>query len=406
MNQQQRQLIEPIREWQASMLKHTTEACNINSGSYNHQGIAAVTTYFDELFADICDQQERITLPPLQTINNEGKVLEHPIAEAALYRIRPEAPTQILCTGHTDTVFPKASSFQTCWQENNRLRGPGVADMKGGLVVLYHALKAIHLSPFAQQLGFTILLSPDEEIGSPRSAQHLTYWAKQCDVGMVYEPSLEDGTLAGARKGSGNFDIVVKGKASHAGRDFFAGRNAVVVAANISQELAAMSNEATGITVNIGRIDGGGAVNVVPDNAVIRFNIRIEHAHQQQPILDAINTMIHAVATQNDVTAQLHGRFGRPPKPMDAKHQALFEQLKYCGELIGVPIAWRKTGGCCEGNNLAAAGLPTIDTLGVRGGAIHSEDEFMCIDSLVERAQLSALLMSRMHNYAPKDSLC
>ncbi len=399
MNEQQRQLIEPINAWQEAMLKHTIQACDINSGSYNREGIADVITYFDQLFADICDQQQRITLPPLQSINNQGDVLEQHTAEAALYHIRPEAPIQILCTGHTDTVFPKESTFQTCWQEGDRLRGPGVADMKGGLVVLYHALKAIHQSPFAEQLGFTILLSPDEEIGSPRSAEHLVHWAKKCDVGMVYEPSLEDGTLAGARKGSGNFDVVVQGKATHAGRDFFGGRNAIVAAANISQKLAALSNKETGITVNIGRIDGGGPVNVVPDNAVIRFNVRIEQPEQQQPILEAIQAVIQNTAGEHDVTAELHGRFGRPPKPMDAKHQALFEQLKHCGELMGIPIGWRSTGGCCEGNNLAAAGLPTIDTLGVRGGAIHSEDEFMCIDSFVERAQLSALLMSRMPDF-------
>ncbi len=311
---------------------------NINSGSFNRPGIEQVVDYFDRLFSDICDQQQRIELSPIEQINDQGEILQKPTAEAALYRIRPEAPVQILCTGHTDTVFSAESDFQTCWQQGNHLRGPGVADMKGGLVVLYHALKAIHHSPLAEKIGFTVLLSPDEEIGSPLSAQHLSHWAKQSAVGMVYEPALEDGTLAGARKGSGNFDLVVHGKASHAGRDFFAGRNAIVTASMLTQQLAALSNEAKGITVNIGRIDGGGPVNVVPDRAVIRFNVRIEQAQQQQAILSAIKNIISATSQQSGLEMQLHGSFGRPPKPMDAKHQALFERLQHCGELIGFPL--------------------------------------------------------------------
>ena len=399
IQQDHHQLLDDISRNGDQMLALTRQVADINSGSSNLGGVNKVHDFFDNLFADICDQQRRVELPVVRKMNDLGVMEEISTVPASLYKIRPQAPVQILCTGHTDTVFPEDCSFQTTWIEGNHLRGPGVADMKGGLIILYHALKAIQDSAFASDIGFTVLLSPDEEIGSPASASMLTQLAQQADIGMVYEPALEDGTLAGARKGSGNFSIAIKGHATHAGRQFFQGKNAVLAASELSIALAALSNESEGLTVNIGRITGGGAVNIVPDLSVVHFNCRMNNQDQQAMLNEEIQRIMQQIENSTNCQLSLSGGFNRPPKPMSPIQLKLFEKLKQCGQSLELDIAWQATGGCCEGNNLAAAGLPNIDTLGVRGGSIHSSDEFACIDSFVERAQLNALLMSQMKNF-------
>jgi glutamate carboxypeptidase len=199
-------------------------------------------------------------------------------------------------------------------------------------------------------------------------------------VGLTYEPALADGTLAGARKGSGNYHLIVTGKAAHAGRAFDEGRNAVAGAAMIAAALHGLNGRHEGVTVNVAKISGGGALNVVADNAVVRFNVRA----------------IASAPPFEGLTLDLHGGFTRAPKPMDAAQTALFEAVKEAGALLGQSIAWKPSGGVCEGNNLHAAGLPNIDTLGVRGGDIHSDQEFAWPDSFVERAQLSALILCKI----------
>lgn len=268
--------------------------------------------------------------------------------------------------------------------------------MKGGLVVMLEAIRAIEKSAFKDQLGFTIALSPDEEIGSFSSVEVLTELAKEAHVGMTYEPALEDGTLAGRRKGSGSFTITARGYSTHAGREFFKGRNAITALSQVVLALEGFSNVNTGLTVNVGTITGGSAVNVVPDLALCRFNIRVKHPEQQAEILDDIQTALQIVQQSTGCEFRLHGGFNRPPKPVTDSQQQLFDLLSSCGEQLDVPVAFRATGGCCEGNNLAAAGLANIDTLGVRGGNIHSPDEFACLDSFVERARLSALMMAKI----------
>lgn len=389
---------------EAAMLERTVELCNINSGSYNSEGIQCVQQMFQSLFSDLADSYEERTLEPIKKISNQGiaEFYQPPVMQ--IFRARPQAPLQILCTGHTDTVFPAGSEFDHCWQEGNQLRGPGTADMKGGLVTLYEALRALENSPYKDKFGFTVALSPDEEIGSPSSAPELMKLAKQADFGLTYEPALADGTLAGARKGSGNFAISARGLSTHAGRDYFSGRNAVVAMAKVAVALSELSDKASGITVNIGEMVGGGPVNIVPDNCVCRFNVRVTEIEQQQQVLDAIDDVLNQVSKSSGCELELHGHFNRPPKPMTKKQQSMFEILQSCGGKLGMDVQWKATGGCCEGNNLAAAGLLNIDTLGVRGAHIHSHDEYACIDSFVERAQLSALFITQLIDYKKSQS--
>jgi glutamate carboxypeptidase len=253
----------------------------------------------------------------------------------------------------------------------------------------------VETSPKAAGFGYEVVINSDEEVGSPGSAPLLAGAARGKKAALTYEPSaLPDGTLAGARPGSGNFSLSVRGRSAHAGRDPENGRNALIAAADLALRLYAARRD--GLTVNPARIDGGGPNNVVPDAAVLRVNMRPrtpEDQAQAQALLDAA---VAAVSAEHDVRIHSHGGWGRPPKPLDARAEALFELVRRCGADLGQSITWRDSGGVCDGNNIAACGVPVVDTMGVRGGSIHSSDEYLIVDSLAERARLSALTMLRL----------
>ena len=369
---------------------------NLNSGSRNAAGLAAVLDALEAEGRRLPASVERVPTRGSTTVGDDGAVRTEAHADALRITARPDAPIQIVLTGHYDTVYPADSRFQAvATRADGALNGPGIADMKGGISVMLAALEAFETHPDRARLGWTVLLSPDEEIGSPASAPLLAELGARGHLGLTYEPALADGTLAGARKGSGNFHLIVTGRAAHAGRAFDEGRNAVAGAAMIAARLHALNGEREGVTVNVAKISGGGALNVVADNAVVRFNVRTP----DRASADWITAEIDAIAAAppfEGLTLHLHGGFTRPPKPMDAAQTALFEAVRDAGALLGQDIAWKPSGGVCEGNNLHAAGLPNIDTLGVRGGDIHSEAEFAWPDSFVERAQLSALILCKV----------
>jgi glutamate carboxypeptidase len=277
--------------------------------------------------------------------------------------------------------------------DNQTLRGPGVVDAKGGLVVLLTALRALERSEVAHNVGWEVLLNTDEEIGSVGSAPLLHEAAKRNHVGLVFEPALPDGSLVGARKGSGNFTVVFRGRAAHAGRDFNLGRSAILSAAEFVTRLDAAQRDLPGVTINCGRIEGGGAVNVVPDLAIARFNIRVTHPQDQVAVEQRIAELAKQAGGREGIAVQIHGQFSSPPKPMDTRSARLFEAVESCGKQLGMNLEVHPSGGTCDGNRLAAAGLPVVDSLGPCGGHLHSEQEYLLIDSLPQRAKLTALLL-------------
>ena len=386
--------LDMVDEWQDELMRTLINWSRINSGSRNLQGIkameAVIVEYVRPLGADI----DFIDLDPTRQVRDNGEVVDAPNGRMIRITKRTGANRRLLMTGHTDTVFPLSSSFQDItWQSDGTLNGPGVADMKGGILVMVNALKAFEASTYAAQLDWQILLSPDEETGSLASGPHLADHAPTAHIGLTYEPALADGTLAGERKGSGNYTVVVKGRAAHAGREFFAGRNAVVHLASIISDLAALTNMRPGMTLNPAVITGGEAPNVVPDMALCRFNIRLQAPEDARPVELAIQDIIERHAAVDGFDVELHGQINRPPKAITDENAALMDLVRDCGGSLGINVDYVATGGCCEGNNLAAAGLPNVDTLGVRGGLIHSDREFMVPDSMTERVRLSALAM-------------
>jgi glutamate carboxypeptidase len=266
--------------------------------------------------------------------------------------------------------------------------------MKGGIAVMLAALEAFEALPGAKRVGYEVLLSPDEEVGSVASAPLLAELGKRAQLGMTYEPAMADGSLVDARKGSGNFSLHIRGRAAHAGRAFHDGRNAVIAAAQASLWLSNLNGQRDGVTLNVGAIDGGGPVNVVPDNAVLRFNVRVPETSDAAWIEAEIKHIVAQVGGLDGVIAHLHGGFTRPPKPLNAPQRALIAWTHAAGQALGLELKFAPSGGVCEGNNLAAAGCPNIDTLGPVGGYIHSDQEFALIPSFAERAKLSLLLLA------------
>lgn len=389
-----------------NMVKMLIDWSQTNSGSFNITGLKIMYDKIATAFQPLNVVIDNIPLKPLEIINDDGAIELVPIGNALHIKKQSKnakaAKIKVLLCGHLDTVFAADDSFQQVTVINhNRLNGPGVADMKGGIIVMLTALKAIEQSPYADAIHWEVLINPDEEIGSISSAPLLRQVAVNHQVGMIYEPSMPDGTLAGERKGSGNFSIIVRGRSAHAGREHHLGRNAIVHLARVIEQLNNLNLigyaqhtdcKQADFTVNIGRVTGGGAVNIVPDLAICRFNIRVNSFAAQQQVQQLVNDIV-ANLNNAEYQVELHGQFTRPPKPMNHAQQKLFNLLKQCGTELNIPINTVATGGCCDGNNLLAAGLPNIDTLGVRGGNIHSHDEYILLDSLTERAKLSTSLL-------------
>jgi glutamate carboxypeptidase len=379
---------------QAQLLAQVEAWCPINSGSRNLAGLDAMAALLAEAFGALGEVQLVEPAEASQMLPT-GEVVPLVHGRNLHLAVRPQAPTRLLLTGHYDTVFPADHPFQALrWTEPGVLNGPGAADMKGGIAVMLAALKALEASPYAADIGYEVVLNADEEVSSLGSAPLLLKCARRVDAGLTFEPALPDGTLAGARPGSGNFAVHIAGRAAHAGREPEKGRNAVVAAADLALRLAALV--APDLKVNVAKIEGGGPNNVVPDSAVVRVNMRPATSAAEARALAALDAAIAAIAAQHEVTAHRHGHFARPPKPLDANQLRLFELVKAVGADLGLGIGWRDAGGVCDGNNLAATGLAVVDTLGVRGGAIHSADEYLIVESLKERAELAALLLMRI----------
>lgn len=391
----------PPLDWitaqQPAMVALVEQWSAINSGSYNLAGLRAMRATLAEAFAPLGGVAELLPLSPITQINAKGEAVQVPMAEALSIRKRPEAKTQILLVGHMDTVFGVEHSFQAPRRiSENILNGPGVADLKGGLVVMLYALLALERSPWAENLGWQVLLNPDEEIGSVASDPLLKAAAQGKLLGLVYEPALADGTLAGARKGSGNFTLLVRGRAAHAGRNPEEGRNAIAALAELVANIFALNGQRKGVTLNPANIEGGGALNVVPDFALLRFNIRTRELADEAWVLGELHKLVDKLSHREGYQAELHGHFTRKPKPMDATLQPLFALVQACGRELGLTIGIKPSGGCCDGNNLWHHGLPNVDTLGVRGANIHSDQELVHLDSLAESARLSALLLMKL----------
>jgi glutamate carboxypeptidase len=375
------------------MLGQVLDWSAINSGTGNLAGLARMADELADAFAALPGTVKLVDPAPVERIDPAGEVEPVECGRHLVVRVRPDAARRVLLTGHMDTVYAADHPFQrTDWIDKTTLRGPGTADMKGGLALMLAGLLAFEQTGPA--LGYDVMVGSDEETGSLSSAKLIRQLARGKRAALTYEPSLPSGAMARARPGSGNFSAIVSGRSAHAGRNPQDGRNAVVAAGDLALRLSRAARD--GLTINPAKIDGGGPNNMVPDMAVLRFNLRPEGPELQHEAEVMIDEALAAVSREHDVAVHLHGGFARPPKPITFESEHLFALVRGAAADLGMALDWADTGGVCDGNNIAACGVPVIDTMGARGGAIHSRQEFLLVDSLAERARLTALVMHRL----------
>lgn len=350
-----------------------------------------------QAFTSLADRIESKSMPAVKQLTLDGEWTDQPIGNALFVQKRPHLTRRILLCGHMDTVYGANSCFQTLRLSNpNTLIGPGVADMKGGIVVMLHALQAFEQTPHAHTFGWDVLLTADEEISSPASASLLDSMAKQYAAALVYEPAMTpEGTFAKHRKGIRKKTLIATGRPAHTGRAFGEGRNAICYLAEIILAINALNGQRQGVVINVGKIAGGTALNIVPDKAVAMLEIRVNSEADACWIHARLDQLINSLQ-RTDYTLTLHSHPGRPVKAINRATNRLFSQIQLAGKMLGTPFTWEDSGGCCDGNNLAVYGMPVIDTLGVRGGKIHTHEEFILLDSLPERAALSLVLLDSL----------
>jgi glutamate carboxypeptidase len=320
-----------------------------------------------------------------------------PLPVAMCRRTAAAARREFLIAGHLDTVHDPAGPFKSLAvaSDGKAATGPGCVDMKGGLVIALAALEA--LEEAGERLSWSLLLNSDEETGSyhsaPVIAAEAARVAKAGGLGIALEPATADGGLVIERAGSAQIVVEVHGTPAHVGRDFRSGVSAVLQLAGLITTISALGDPSSGLIVNFGPLQGGAATNVVPDHARAWGNVRFSTPSQWQ----AFETRLRGFAGPrvSGAAVNIETSVGRPAKPETPEVLRFANLCRDAAVSLGQNLPFARTAGVCDGNLMQAAGLPTLDTLGVRGGGLHTPQEWIDLSSLVERCQLLAVVMMR-----------
>ena len=369
-----------------------------NSGTMNKAGVGEITAFFSaelrELgFGITTLPGERIEMPSCPGSDYSIDVADHLLAT------KPGNGTRLLIMGHMDTVFPPFAPFQDFRRDGDTVFGPGVADMKGGLVIMLYALKALDEAGELDDMAITVLLNSDEEVGSLSSRKFLEQQALEHDYGLVFESSGAN-SMVRERKGLGQARFVVNGLASHAGGAHAQGRSAIKELAYKIVEIENMTDYETGVTVNVGVVSGGEARNTIAPCAEAFVDLRYptpEQGEQARQQFEDIFSQVYSYPVDSgelstDSWVNLH----RPPKIATEESDYLLEKTRAIGRFLGQELGVTDSGGGTDGSLTQAVGLPTLDSLGIAGTGAHSNREQARVSSMVERAQLSAILIKRL----------
>jgi glutamate carboxypeptidase len=303
---------------------------------------------------------------------------------------RRGAPYQLL-VGHVDTVWPLGSVERLgIARQNGMLRGPGVYDMKGGLVEIVFALRALAEQGVEPEVTPVVLVNTDEEIGSVESRRHLERLARCAARALVLEGAYgPSGKLKTARKSVGRFTLVIRGRAAHAGVNPEEGVSAILELSHQVQRLFALNDPRHGITVNVGMIDGGLRPNVVAPEARAEIDVRV-------PTLDAALAVEREILTLEpvgrDAVVEVSGGFGRLPLEPTPRNRALWHAARTAGEGLGLALGEAAVGGASDAN-ITSLHTATLDGLGPVGDGAHAPDEHVLVASMAERAALLALVI-------------
>ncbi|BAB04071.1 carboxypeptidase G2 [Halalkalibacterium halodurans C-125] len=364
------------------MLSLLKALVNIDSGSYYKEGVDRVGRMLTNAFKQIgfkvaIFKQERY---------GDHLLFTHPHA----------FDPKILLVAHMDTVFPVGTAAARPFQLiGTRAYGPGVIDMKGSLVACLYAIKALvgAQSPAVKQVA--VLMTSDEEIGAPSGREIIEKIGVGKKAVLVMEPARKDGSLVTARRGGGRYTLNVTGRAAHSGVEPEKGRSAIEELAHKIMKLHALSDYKSGISVNVGVIEGGTAVNTVADRAKAKVDIRISRLEQAEP-LDRDIRRICGTPDVDGTTIELKGGITRPPMERNAQTVALFQLIQQVASTIGLELTETATGGSSDASFTSALGIPTIDGMGPVGGFPHSEKEYLRVDTMQERTLLLAKVIERL----------
>lgn len=301
------------------------------------------------------------------------------------------ADSHQLLLGHMDTVWPRGTLAEMpVRQEHGRLHGPGVYDMKAGLVQMVFALRALREHDTVPAAPVVVFVNSDEEIGSPESRPHIERLARTADRVFVLEPSFGPaGSLKTARKGVGQFAVTVGGVASHAGIDPQHGISAILELSHQIQRLFALNDPDRGITVNVGTIDGGLRPNVVAPEATAIVDVRIRRDEDAAGVEEAIRAL---EPVHDGASVKVDGGFDRPPLERTRRNRELWESARLAARELSIPLQEAEVGGASDGN-FTSRYAATLDGLGAVGDGAHAEHEHVVVDRLPERAALLASLL-------------
>lgn len=299
---------------------------------------------------------------------------------------------RVLVVGHLDTVWPVGSLERLPFRvtPEGRAHGPGIFDMKSGVAILVESLRTIVSQRLATKRPVTILLTCDEEIGSRTSRPLIEEGAKNAAAALILEPPISGGVVKTGRKGIGSFTVRALGRAAHAGLDPEKGVNAIVELAHQTLRLSALNDYGRGVTVSVGLVEGGSALNVVPACASAKVDVRFWTPEDGENLIAAIRGLTPVTA---GAKIEVSGGINRPPMPRSEKNIALYEHARALAAELGFELKDEVVGGGSDGNFIAAMGVPTLDGLGVDGAGAHAEHEHIVIDDIPRRAALLTRLM-------------
>ncbi len=376
MNVQPQALLEQFGRWQGEMLALLERLVNIDSGTGHAAGIEAIL--------DILE-------PKLQELGLVTR--RHPSPAGPHLAAEGQREPRVLLMGHIDTVFPAGTAASRPFRiENGRAYGPGVMDMKAGIVSLLYVLRALALDDEKHRHA-RIIINADEEISSPYSRALVNAYAPGCGAAFVFEPARSMEEVTTLRKGVGDITVSVKGRAAHAGAAPQDGLSAVQELARITLALHALTDLDRGISVNVGVVAGGTARNVVAEHAQARVDLRFAARADGEWLVERIREICAPSQPGYEITVT--GGITRPPLERRPEIVALFEHVRDAGRELGLELVQGSSGGVSDANLIAGAGVPVIDSIGPVGGKAHSDDEFLEIDSIVPRAALAAMAIAR-----------
>ena len=353
-------------------------------GTYSPAGVERVADYLRPRFAEAgCE----VELRPGQRMGPQ-----------LVARHTGSGQGRVLLIGHMDTVFPDGEATQRPFKiEDGRAYGPGVLDMKSGLLVGLYALRLLHEAGEAPYAALTFLCNSDEEVGSPESGPLVRELAREADAAIILEPGRGREDVTVARKGVATFTLEVEGLAAHAGVEPEAGHSAILELAHRVVALQALNGTIEGVTVNVGTVHGGERPNIVPDRARAQIDVRAPSTQAVAAIELALRQTCETIIVPGTRT-RLTGGFMHQPFEQSPASKRLFALAQAAGRELGLELRGRSTGGGSDGNTTASAGVPTLDGMGPSGGLAHNPGEYIIVESIAPRIALLAGLLRRLHD--------